>query len=195
MAAKQTAVEAAHTSVKEMEAALKALTLTPKSGSAPNTDLLAKNLAGLTAEIARLREARGKFASGTSEYAEADAKVQAIKPSLAAAEAARETAKPPKPKSTKPAKPSRSRSPPPSPPPRSSPPLTRRSPPFARKPKPPPSSPPSSAKNSPASRRPRAPRKPRPSAPPKAPPAKSRQRKPRPRSGARLTSRSKLADG
>jgi hypothetical protein len=93
MAAKQTAVEAAHTSVKEMEAALKALTLTPKSGSAPNTDLLAKNLAGLTAEIARLREARGKFASGTSEYAEADAKVQAIKPSLAAAEAARETAR------------------------------------------------------------------------------------------------------
>ena len=92
MAAKQSAVEAAQTAVKEKETALKALTVTLKSGTAPNTDAAAKKVAELTAEIARRREVRGKFTSGTSEYAEADTKVQALKPALATAEAALETA-------------------------------------------------------------------------------------------------------
>ena len=91
--AQQSAVEAAQTAMKEREAALKALTVTPKSGSAPNTEALAKKFADLTAEIARRREVRAQFTSGTPEYAEADAKVQALKPALATAEAALETAK------------------------------------------------------------------------------------------------------
>ena len=93
MAAKQSAVEAAQTAVKEKETALKALTVTLKSGTAPNTDAAAKKFAESTAEMARRRDARAKFTSGTSEYAEADAKVQALKPALAAAEAALATAK------------------------------------------------------------------------------------------------------
>ncbi len=93
MAAKQSAVEAAQSAVKEKETALKALTVTLKSGAAPNTDALAKKVVELTAEIARRREVRAKFTSGTSEYAETDTRVQALKPALATAEAALETAK------------------------------------------------------------------------------------------------------
>ena len=93
MAAKQAVVEAARTAVKEKEAALKGLTVTLKSGSTPSTDALAKKVADLTAEIARRREDRSTKTAGTTEYAEADAKVQGLKPELAAAQAALDGAK------------------------------------------------------------------------------------------------------
>lgn len=52
-----------------------------------------KALEGLNAEIAKRREARGKHAAGTPEYAEADKLVQAIKPDIAKATSALEAAK------------------------------------------------------------------------------------------------------
>ena len=91
LAAKQAAVETARILVKEKETALKSLPPASKTSGAARTDALAKKIAALTAEIARRREVRSTFTQGTSEYAEADAKVQGLKPALAAAQAALDT--------------------------------------------------------------------------------------------------------
>jgi hypothetical protein len=88
---KQAAVETARALVKEKEAALKSLPPASKTSGTANTGALAKKIADITAEIARRREVRSTFTLGTSEYAEADAKVQALKPALAAAQTALDT--------------------------------------------------------------------------------------------------------
>jgi len=95
MAATTAAVDAARAALDEKQAALKALSAAPKVAAAAttNADALAKKVADLTAEMARRREVRSTKTSGTPEYAEADAKVQSLKPELAAAEATLASAK------------------------------------------------------------------------------------------------------
>ncbi len=92
-AVQKAALDAAQAAVTEKEKALKALTDAPKPAAPPNTDALAKKVADLTAEIANRRAVRGTKAAGTPEYVEADTKVQAIKPEIAAAQAALDAAK------------------------------------------------------------------------------------------------------
>lgn len=66
--------------------------LDPKKIEAEVGDLT-KKLETQTAELAKLREARGTKTAGTPEYAEADAKVQGAKPEIAKTESALEAAK------------------------------------------------------------------------------------------------------
>ena len=65
----------------------------PKDLPAGDRAALAKKLADLTAEIAKRREIRGMKTVGSSEYAEADGRVQALKPELAAVQGALEVGK------------------------------------------------------------------------------------------------------
>lgn len=62
----------------------------PGTGPTPEAEVAAaqKKWDGLNAEIGRRREARAKLKEGTPEYIAADAKVQAIKPEIEAAEKA-----------------------------------------------------------------------------------------------------------
>ena len=92
-AAKKADVDAAQETVAEKEKALRTPPTAPKAAGAPKTAALEKKLADLTAEIAKRREFRATMTAGTTEYAEADAKVQALKPDLASAQAALNAAK------------------------------------------------------------------------------------------------------
>ncbi|MEI8106737.1 MAG: c-type cytochrome domain-containing protein [Verrucomicrobiota bacterium] len=65
----------------------------PKDLPAGDREALAKKLADLTAEMAKRREIRGMKTVGSSEYAEADGRVQALKPELAAVQGALEVGK------------------------------------------------------------------------------------------------------
>ena len=93
-AAQRAAVEAAQAAVAEKSKALKAMTTEPpKPAAAPNTDALAKKLADLNAENAKVRAERETKTAGTPEYAAINVRVQSIKPELAAAQAALDAAK------------------------------------------------------------------------------------------------------
>ncbi len=94
--AKKAALDTAQAGVTEKEKALKALIDAPKTApapAAPNLDALAKKVADLNAEIAKRREVRMTKTAGTPEYKVEDDKVQAIKPEIAAAQAALDVAK------------------------------------------------------------------------------------------------------
>jgi|GEM_PF-424411 len=87
----------ARDAVTKAESALAEKKKAPAAAPAPAADpakaaaevaAAKKHFDELTAEIAKRREARAKFAEGTPEYTKADAPVQAIKPDLAKAEAA-----------------------------------------------------------------------------------------------------------
>jgi WD40 repeat protein len=78
--------------VADMEKAFTAMTEAAKTG-ASNVAELSKKLEALTAEIAKRREFRATKQAATPEYAEADAKVQAIKPEIAQTETALAAAK------------------------------------------------------------------------------------------------------
>ena len=65
----------------------------PKDLPLGDREALTKKLADLTAEMAKRREIRGMKTVGSSEYAEADGRVQALKPELAAVQGALEVGK------------------------------------------------------------------------------------------------------
>ncbi|HZJ15425.1 MAG TPA: c-type cytochrome domain-containing protein [Chthoniobacteraceae bacterium] len=89
-------VSTAEATIADKTKELAALTEAAKK-AVPNPDELAKKLEGLNAEIAKRREFRGTKQQGTPEYAEADAKVQELKPEIAQVQAAIEGAKSAKP--------------------------------------------------------------------------------------------------
>lgn len=86
------AIADAEAAIAEKEKAIAALTEAAKAAK-PNIDELTKKLEQLNAEITKRREFRATKQQGTPEYADADSKVQAMKPDIAAAEAALQAAK------------------------------------------------------------------------------------------------------
>ncbi len=89
--------EAAKQAVAAAEAALgekrKATGMNEKAKAEQAVAAAQKRFEALTAEIAKVREARAKFAEGTPDYVKADTLVQAKKPELAKAEEAAAAAK------------------------------------------------------------------------------------------------------